>query len=135
MALFLEPLGEGRMACRRLPSGGTQVAGLLVASGQPIAAEAAHQRGDRADDYSPGRCVCHVRDDGIGIDERARSGRADTLQASVAGLVSLLYLLLVVVAIVGPLAALAGVLVGGLLTYSSEYRKWLRAERHKAVTE
>jgi hypothetical protein len=41
----------------------------------------------------------------------------------------------VTVAIVGPLAALVGVLVGGLLTYSSEYRKWLRAERHKAVTE
>jgi len=41
----------------------------------------------------------------------------------------------VAVAIVGALAALVGVLVGGLLSYSSEYRKWLRAERHKAITE
>jgi hypothetical protein len=44
-------------------------------------------------------------------------------------------LVLVGVAIVGSLAALAGVLVGGLLTYSSEYRKWLRSARHEAVTE
>jgi len=32
-------------------------------------------------------------------------------------------------------AALAGVVVGQLLSRSGEYRKWLRAERHKAGAE
>lgn len=38
-------------------------------------------------------------------------------------------------ALAAPAAALAGVLLGGLLTRSGEYRKWLRSERHRAAGE
>ena len=37
--------------------------------------------------------------------------------------------------IISAIAALAGVLLGGVLSRSGEYRKWLRAEQHKAATE
>lgn len=37
--------------------------------------------------------------------------------------------------IISAVAALAGVLLGSLLSRSGEYRKWLRTERHRAATE
>lgn len=37
--------------------------------------------------------------------------------------------------VVSGIAALAGVLLGGILSRNGEYRKWLREERHKASVE
>jgi hypothetical protein len=37
--------------------------------------------------------------------------------------------------VISALAALAGVLLGGVLARNAEYRRWLRTERHKAAAE